>query len=91
MGIYNPLKNVVVAARNVQNTLPVDRLVDWPTVIFLTVEPPVDRAKPVGRPPGRPASTPELGAFSWLTARSTSLLGWPVHVPRAHRSTDPVD
>ena len=31
-----------------QDDLSVDRPVDRPTVIFLTVVPPVDRAKPVG-------------------------------------------
>ena len=56
-GYYMPLKK---SARwqpgKVKNDLPVDRPVDHPTVIFLTVVPPVDRlvdrAQPVSRPPG---------------------------------------
>ena len=47
MGIYNPPKFCPLAARKVRNDLPVDRQVDRPTVIFMTVVPPVDR--PVDR------------------------------------------
>ena len=54
-----------------RNALPFDR----PTVIFMTVvsavDRPVDRAKTIGRPPGRPGPTREWGAFSRSTARST--------------------
>ena len=55
MAIYKPLKNLPVGSWKGQNALPVDRPVDWPTVIFLTVEPPVDRQ--VDRP------QPRLGCF----------------------------
>ena len=74
-----------------QIVLLVDRPVDRPTVIFLTVVPPVDRAKDHGRPPGRPAPTREWGDLSRLTARSTGQTTWPLCTSRAHRSTGTVD
>ena len=85
MGIYNPLKNLV--AGKGKNALSVDR----PTVIFLTVEPPVDRAKPVGRPPGRPA-TPEswvlsVGRPPGRPAYLAGLCARLVHIGRPVRST----
>ena len=60
-------KNSSWQAENVIIDLPVDRPVDHPTFEFLTVGPlvdrPVDRAKPAGRLPGRPA-LPERWAVS---------------------------
>ena len=43
MGIYTLSKICPLAAGKVRNVLPVDRPVDLPTVIFMNVEPPVDR------------------------------------------------
>ena len=71
--------------------LPVNRLVDWPTVIFITVDRSVDRAKANGRLPDRPAPTREWGAFSRSTAQLTGRIGWPLCTSRAHRSTVTVD
>ena len=78
--------------------LPVNRPVDRPTVIFLTVEPPVDctvdrSQRHIGcRLTARSTGTTrELGSCSRSTAWLTGLLGWPCARPREHRSTSLVD
>ena len=79
MGIYNPFsKTSRWQSEKARFALPVNRPVDRPTVIFLTVvppvDPPVDRAKPsVDRPVDRPA--PE----SWvLLVGRPAFYGWPL-------------
>ena len=65
--LYRARRKLAIAAEKVKTALPVDRRSTGPTVIFLTVDAPVDcpvdRAQPVGRSPGRPA-VPESGVLS---------------------------
>ena len=91
MAIYKPLKNLPVSSRKGQKC-PSGRPPDRPGHGHFS-----DRCAS-GRPLGRPGQawrstsrTRELGAFSRSTARSTDLQGWPMHDPRAHRSTGSID
>ena len=81
MGIYTLSKICPLAAKKGQNALPVDRSVNWRTVIFMTVVPPVDRpvdrAKATGQSPGRPAPTRE-GSFQSVDRPNRLAF---VHVP----------
>ena len=103
MGIYSP-KEICPLASLVKGkiALPVDQAVDRPTVIFMTVEPPVDQpldrrleteSKALCRSTGR--STGAISREQKLSAgRPTRSIGLPaktiVHIC-ARRSTGPVD